>query len=116
MGGQQSAEASRKPKSYDQPKYKPAKNGSSRHDTATKSSKLTINNNYLPNKAALSSVNTVYNVTYSSDDTVTTHKEITELRLEAAQHDIGSKAISPLKVDIMCETESRLHFKVGTHA
>ena len=60
--------------------------------------------------------NTVYNVTYSSDDTVTTHKEITELRLEAAQHDIDSKSISPLKVDIMCETESRLHFKVGTHA
>lgn len=114
MGGQHSTEANGRIKSYEQQKYKPVKKSQQGHGSSKSSKKngRTINNNYMPSKAQLP--DSAYNVTYSSDDTVTTHKEVTELRLEndSIQPDTGCRGISPIKVEIMCETESRLNFKV----
>lgn len=117
MGGQHSTEAAdAQPRSYDNDKYKPVKNGKKKRSSksSTKHGEPTINNNYIPAKPPR--VDPVYNITYSSDDTVTAHKEMTELRLENvnADYESGAKAISPLRVDVMCETENRLHFKVST--
>ncbi|KAF6029249.1 hypothetical protein EB796_012432 [Bugula neritina] len=61
-----------------------------------------------------------YRLTRCSDDEVSFHREKTELLLEAVNTSpaaaIASQSrgslISPLKLDLMCETESRLHFKI----
>lgn len=74
-----------------------------------------LNNNYEPDQRR---GDYKYHVSYCSDDELTVHKEMTKLVLEAkdsmvdgaALHD--SLAISPLQMDVTCETDSRLHFRV----
>lgn len=82
-----------------------------------------LNNNYLPSKYPNPSRRggkPKYNIVYNSDNEVTIPREMTEILLETDEHEIEPadsvkhNLIKQLKLDVMCETEGRLHFKVCT--